>query len=161
MERLEKIFVVDVPVAAAYNQWTQFEEFPEFMEGVKEVRQLDDTRLHWRASIGGVEKEWEAQITKQVPDEVIAWRSTSGPPNAGEVRFEPLGAEQTRILLAMEYEPQTALEKAGDSLGLVVRKVDKTVDDFREFLERRGRETGGWRGEVRSGRIEDEGGPRL
>ena len=152
MERMEKTFEVDAPVRVAYNQWTQFEEFPQFMQGVKEVRQLDDTRLHWRASVAGVDKEWDAQITEQVPDQVIAWRSTSGAKNAGEVRFEPLGADRTRIRLAMSYEPENALEKAGDALGIVSAQVEKTVDDFKDFIERRGRETGGWRGEVHGGR---------
>ena len=152
MERLEKTFEIDVPVRTAYNQWTQFEEFPEFMEDVEEVRQIDDTHLHWRASVGGKEKEWDSEITEQVPDKVIAWRSTSGAPNAGEVRFEPLDAERTRIRLAMEYEPETAVEKAGDAIGVMSRKIEKTVDDFKDFIEKRGRETGAWRGEVHKSR---------
>jgi uncharacterized membrane protein len=152
MQRLEKTFEIDVPVRTAYNQWTQFEEFPEFMEDVEEVRQIDDTHLHWRASVGGKEKEWDSEITEQVPDKVIAWRSTSGAANAGEVRFEPLEAERTRIRLAMEYEPETTVEKAGDALGVMSRKIEKTVDDFKDFIEKRGRETGAWRGEVRGSR---------
>jgi uncharacterized membrane protein len=152
MQRLEKTFEVGVPVRAAYNQWTQFEEFPQFMDGVKEVRQLDDTRLHWRASVAGKEKEWDAKITEQVPDKVIAWRSVEGAPNSGQVRFEPLGADRTRIQLSMEYEPEGMMEKAGDKLGVPSRRIDKTVEHFTEFMERRGRETGGWRGEVRGGR---------
>ena len=148
MERLQKTFEVRVPPQAAYNQWTQFEEFPNFMEDVHEVRQVDDTHIHWRASVGGKEKEWDAEITEQVPDRVIAWRSVSGAPNAGRVTFEPAGADGTRIHLQMEYEPENAVEKAGDALGFVSRKVDKTVEDFKQYLERRGRETGAWRGEV-------------
>jgi uncharacterized membrane protein len=151
MQRIEKTFEIGVPVRAAYNQWTQFEEFPHFMDGVKEVRQIDDTHLHWRASVAGRDKEWDSEITEQVPDQVIAWRSTSGTPNAGQVRFEPLSADRTRVRFAMEYEPETAVEKVGDAIGVLSRKVDKTVDDFREFIERRGRETGGWRGEVHGG----------
>ena len=50
---IEASIEVDVPVSTAYNQWTQFEEFPQFMQGVEEVHQLDDTRLHWVASVGG------------------------------------------------------------------------------------------------------------
>ncbi len=151
MERMEKTFEIGVPVHAAYDQWTQFEEFPRFMDGVKEVRQLDDTHLHWRASVGGKEKEWDAQITEQVPDQVIAWRSTSGAPNGGSVRFQPLGEARTRVSLTMEYEPQTVVEKIGDAVGVMSRRIDKTVEDFREFIARRGRETGAWRGEVRAG----------
>ena len=85
------------PVRAVYNQWTQFEEFPRFMAGVKEVRQLDDTHVHWHAEIWGKDKEWDAEITEQVPDQVIAWRSTSGAPNAGAVRFEPVSHDRTRV----------------------------------------------------------------
>ena len=50
---IEQSIEVEVPIATAYNQWTQFEEFPRFMEGVEEVRQLDDKRLHWKATVGG------------------------------------------------------------------------------------------------------------
>src|SRR5919204_509382 len=74
MATVEKSIDVDVPVSVAYNQWTQFESFPQFMEGVKEVHQLDDTHLRWRAEIGGKEKEWTAEITDQLPDERVAWR---------------------------------------------------------------------------------------
>jgi len=46
------------------------------MAGVKEVRQLDDTHVHWHAEIWGKDKEWDAEIIEQVPDQRIAWRST-------------------------------------------------------------------------------------
>ena len=152
MERIEKTFEIDVPVRTVYNQWTQFEDFPRFMDGVKEVRQLDDTHLHWRASFAGKEKEWDAEITEQVPDQRIAWRSTSGDaPNNGTVRFEPLGPDRTRISLTMEYEPQGMVENVGDKLGVMSGRVETTVKQFRDFIEKRGGETGGWRGEVHGG----------
>src|SRR5215212_7555499 len=97
METITKSIEVDVSVSTVYNQWTQFEEFPQFMDGVEEVRQLDDKRLHWRAEIGGKDKEWDAEIFRQEPDQVIAWRSTSGAPNTGEVRFEKAGENRTRV----------------------------------------------------------------
>jgi uncharacterized membrane protein len=151
MERLQKTIEINVPVQAAYNQWTQFEDFPQFMDGVKEVRQIDDTHLHWRASVAGKEKEWDAAITEQVPDEVIAWQSTSGAPNAGRVRFEQVGPERTRVALTLQYEPETTVEKAGDAVGVLSRKIDKTLEDFKDFIEMRGRETGAWRGEIHGG----------
>lgn len=152
MERIEKSVEVGCPVRAAYNQWTQFEEFPRFMKGVKEVRQLDDTHVHWHAEIWGKDKEWDAEITEQVPDQKIAWRSTSGAPNNGIVRFEPLGADRTRVHLTMEYEPEGAMENIGDALGVMSGRLQNTVEDFKNFIEARGRETGGWRGEVHGGR---------
>jgi uncharacterized membrane protein len=152
MERIEKSVEVKAPVNAVYNQWTQFEEFPRFMAGVKEVKQLDDTHVHWHAEIWGKDKEWDAEITEQVPDQKIAWRSISGDaPNSGSVRFEPLGADRTRVKLTMEYEPQGVIENVGDKLGVMSARVQNTVEDFKKFIENRGRETGGWRGEVRGG----------
>ena len=158
MERIEKTFEVDCPVHTVYNQWTQFEQFPQFMEGIQEVRQLDDTHLHWRARIAGKDKEWDAEIVDQVPDRHIAWRSTSGAANTGDVRFEPLGAERTRVRLVMEYEPQGFVEKAGDAVGIPSGKIENAVERFTELLEKRGRETGAWRGEVHGGQETGAGG---
>jgi uncharacterized membrane protein len=135
-------------VRAVYNQWTQFEEFPRFMEGVKQVEQLDDQRLHWRAEIGGKEVEWDAVIIEQLPERYIGWRSTSGPHNAGTVTFESLGPNRTRLTLRMEYEPEGAVEKVGDWLGAFTRRVEGDLERFKEFLQARGVETGGWRGEI-------------
>ena len=151
MERVTKTFEINAPVRKVYNQWTQFEDFPRFMDGVKEVKQLDDTHLHWRASIAGKDKEWDAEIVEQVPDQRIAWRSTSGAPNAGTVRFEQLAQERSRVHLTMEYEPKGFIENIGDAVGVVDRKLEKAVEDFKKLIEQRGQETGAWRGEVHGG----------
>ncbi len=148
---VEDSIEVDVPVSTAYNQWTQFEDFPNFMHDVLEVRQVDDTHLHWRARIAGKEEQWDAEITNQIPDRRIAWKSTSGPPNSGAVSFEPLGASRTRVTLRMSYQPRNALEKIGDALGAVKMETSSNLKRFSEFLESRGRETGAWRGTVSGG----------
>src|SRR5829696_8739206 len=150
MESVEKSIVVDVPVSTAYNQWTQFEEFPEFMEGVEDVTQEGDTKLFWRANIGGKDVEWEAAITEQKPDERISWRSTTGAYNAGTVRFEPAG-NGTRVFLRLEYEPEGFFESVGSALGFVDRRVEGDLERFKDFIEDRGTETGAWRGEVHGG----------
>jgi|SRR5215204_3769493 len=151
MERVEKETEIDAPVRVVYNQWTQFEEFPEFMEGVIEVRQLDDRRLYWSAEILGKEFDWDAEIYEQVPNTCIKWRSTSGKHNAGAVFFTPKG-DKTLLRMVMEYEPEGFVEKTADALGFVSNRVQTNLDRFREFLERRGRETGGWRGEIHNTR---------
>jgi uncharacterized membrane protein len=151
MERIEKSIEVACPVRTVYNQWTQFEEFPRFMAGVKEVKQLDDTHVHWHAEIWGKDKEWDSEITEQVPDQVISWRSVSGAQNAGTVRFEPLSHDRTRLHLIMEYETEGVVEKAGDAVGMLGARVQNTVEDFKRFIEDRTTETGAWRGEVHGG----------
>jgi uncharacterized membrane protein len=148
MATIEKSIDVDVPVRTAYNQWTQFEEFPKFMEGVRDVRQLDDRRLHWRAQVAGKEKEWDAEITEQTPDQRIAWRSRSGAWNAGVVTFHRLGDGKTRVMLQLEYDPDGVVENVGDALGFVSGRVNGDLERFKTFIESRGRETGAWRGEI-------------
>ena len=149
METVEKAIDVNVPVRTAYNQWTQFEEFPRFMEGVESVKQLDDTRLHWVANVGGERKEWQAKITEQIPDQRIAWRSEGGEFTAGTVSFQPLGSDRTRVTVRLHYEPHGFTEKIGDMLGVVSRRVEGDLERFKDFIEARGQETGSWRGTVR------------
>jgi uncharacterized membrane protein len=139
---------VGVPVRTAYNQWTQFEEFPKFMHSVHEVRQLDDEHLHWRASVAGKEKEWDAEITEQIPDRRIAWRSPTGPRNEGVVSFQAVSDTRTRVTLRMTYEPESAGEKIGDALGIVKREAEDNLERFKELIEARGTETGAWRGTI-------------
>jgi uncharacterized membrane protein len=151
MEHIKKSIEVDCPLSHVYNQWTQFEEFPRFMEGVKEVRQLDDQRLHWRAEIGGKEKEWTAKIIEQIPDNRIAWRSESGEYTSGLVDFARLGTDRTRVVLEISYDPKGFIENAGDAVGLVSRRIENDLEHFKEFIENRGQETGAWRGTIRDG----------
>jgi uncharacterized membrane protein len=150
---IEKHIDVNLPVRVAYNQWTQFEEFPRFMEGVKEVRQLDARRLHWVANIAGKEEEWDAEISEQTPDQRIAWRSTSGATNAGVVTFHYLDESKCRVMLQLEYEPEGVVEKAGEWLGVVNRRVEGDLERFKKYIEQRGSETGAWRGEIEQEKV--------
>ena len=150
MATVEQSIDVNVPVRVAYDQWTQFEEFPRFMEGVKSVKQLDDTHLHWSAEIAGDEKEWDAEITEQHPDERVAWQSTSGAPNAGAVTFHRLDDDHTRVTLQMDVEPEGMVETAGEALGFLDRRVKGDLKHFKEFVEERLAPTGAWRGTVES-----------
>jgi uncharacterized membrane protein len=139
---------VAVPVRTAYNQWTQFEEFPRFMEGVTTVRQISATVTHWETEIGGVKRQFDAQITEQLPDERVAWTSTEGVKQAGVVTFHRLDETHSRVTAQMEFEPEGVAEQAADKLGMLSRRVKGDLKRFKEFIEQRRGETGAWRGEV-------------
>jgi uncharacterized membrane protein len=149
MSVIEKSIEINVPVNTAYNQWTQFEEFPKFMEGVKEVKQTDDTHLRWKADIAGKEKEWDAEITEQIPDERIAWRAREGAMNAGVVTFHRLSDNKSKVMLQMEYDPEGIVENVGDAVGVVSQRVLGDLERFKRYIENRGHETGAWRGSVK------------
>ena len=142
---------VAVPVSAAYNQWTQFEEFPQFMDGVEEVRQLGDTRLHWVASVGGHRAEWDAKILEQHPDRQISWISEDGKKNRGTVTFESLGENRTLVRLSLGYEAEGFAEAVGSAAGLDRRRIQRDLVRFKDLIEGRGAETGAWREDISAG----------
>jgi uncharacterized membrane protein len=151
MSKILESIDVDVPVRTAYDQWTQIESLPTFMEGVKSVRQTNDTTLEWVADVAGQEKRWNAKITEQEPDQRIAWTSIGGAHNAGVVTFHRIAEGQSRVTLQLDVDPEGPVENIGDALGLVQRRVKGDMERFKEFIERRGTETGAWRGKVEQG----------
>jgi uncharacterized membrane protein len=148
---IEASIEVGVPVSTVYNQWTQFEDFPLFMEGVDHVQQLDDTRLHWVATVAGKKAEWDAKILEQHPDRQISWISEDGKKTRGTVTFEPLGESRTLVRLSMSYQAEGLTEALGSAAGLDARRVRGDLERFKELIEGRGTETGAWRGEVSEG----------
>ena len=150
MSNVTKSVDVDVPIRTAYDQWTQFEDFPRFMENVTSVTQVDDTHLHWKAKIANVEKEWDAEISEQHPDERVAWHSTDGARNAGVVTFHRLDDDTTRVTLQLDVDPEGPIENIGDFLGILDRQVEGDMKRFKTFIESRPVPTGAWRGDVES-----------
>jgi len=150
MAHVSESIEVNCPVSEVYNQWTQFEEFPRFMGGIEQVSQKDETHLHWKAKVAGQVAEWDAEITEQVPDQVIAWRATSGAQNTGRVQFSGHD-EHTHVSLELDVEPQGAAQQAGDMLGVLKQQVRSDLTRFKEMIESRGEASGAWRGEVEGG----------
>ncbi len=150
MSTITETVDVAVPVRTAYNQWTQFEQFPRFMEGVEEIVQLNDTRTHWKVDIGGVTREFDAEIITQEPDTAISWQSVESPRQAGAVGFQEIDANTTRVTVRMEFEPDGLVEQAGDKLGIVERRVKGDVERFKKMIESQGAADGAWRGEVKN-----------
>lgn len=145
---VEKSIDIDVPLHVAYDQWMHFELFPEFMEGVVAVQQLSDTKLHWKVEVAGREKEWDAQIIEQHPDQRIAWKAIDGVPNAGVVTFHRISDTTTRVMLQLEAEPEGLLETVGDKLGVFARRVEDDLKRFKEFVESSGGGSVDVRGEI-------------
>jgi uncharacterized membrane protein len=140
---------LEVPVSDAYNQWTQFERFPQFMAGVDAVEQIDDTHLRWTISIGGATRQFDAVITEQHPDQLIAWKSIEGSVHAaGVVTFARLSDESSRVTARIDWEPDGLAEQAGALIGSDDRQVRGDLHRFKEFIESHGGETGPWHGAV-------------
>jgi uncharacterized membrane protein len=129
MSAVEQQIDVAVPLAAAYDEWTQFERLPRFMAGVDEVRQLDETHLLWRASYDGAAAEWGCEILEQRPDERIAWRSTSGLTHGGVVTFLRLHDNETRVVIMAEVDIDVA--------AIVEARIGDALSGFKAMMETR------------------------
>lgn len=150
MARVEQSVDVNVPLSTAYNQWTQFEDFPRFMDGVREVRQLDDAHLHWRAHRHGQEVEWDSEIVEQVPDQRIEWRDTTGPHHHGSISFQPISDDRTRVRMTMDFEPQIGGQASTPQE--VAERLGQDLERFKSLVETQGQESGSWRGEIHGAR---------
>jgi uncharacterized membrane protein len=140
---------VDVPVRVAYDQWTQFESFPHFLDFVESIQQTDDTHTHWKVRIGGAEREFDAEITEQHPDERVAWNSIGGDENhAGVVTFHKLSDSTSRVTVQLDWAAEGFLEKVGAAFGVDDRVIKKDLKKFKTFIEDPANQNGGWRGDV-------------
>lgn len=140
---------VNVPVSVAYNQWTQFEEFPKFLDEVESIDQVTETLTVWNVKVGPVEKQFEAEITEQHPDERVAWNSTGGEvDHAGVITFHKLSDSETRLTVQIDWEPTGFLEKVGSTLGADNHAIKKDLKNFKEYIESQGKPDGAWRGDV-------------
>ncbi|MEU3184027.1 SRPBCC family protein [Streptomyces sp. NPDC006923] len=149
MSKIEESVEVAVPVTTAYNQWTQFEEFPQFMDGVERIEQRTSTLTHWVTRVDGVSREFDAEITEQLPDERVAWTTVAGDVHqAGVVTFHRLDDVHTKIMLQLDHDPKGVADTVGDKLGFVRRQAKGDLERFKKFIEARGSETGAWRGQA-------------
>ncbi|NQX29036.1 SRPBCC family protein [Microbacteriaceae bacterium VKM Ac-2854] len=151
MSQIIETIDVSVPVSAAYNQWTQFEEFPKFLDEVESIQQITETLTVWKVKVGPVEREFEAKITEQHPDERVAWTSTGGETDhAGVVTFHKLSETETRVTVQLDWEPTGLLEKLGSAVGAGSHAVKKDLKNFKEYIEAQGAADGAWRGDVQA-----------
>jgi uncharacterized membrane protein len=149
MEKVIETIDVDVPVETAYDQWTQFETFPEFLSMVDDVNQIDNLTNRWTVTIAGNQREFVTMITEQLPNDRIAWTSTGGEvDHAGVVTFHRLSDNSSRVAVQIDWDPDGVLEKAGAALNIPDHAVKSELDNFKDFIERRGEATGAWRGTV-------------
>jgi uncharacterized membrane protein len=127
--RVQKTATIRAPIERVFGLWSHFENFPHFMEHVLEVR-VDGERSHWRVlGPAGVPVEWDAELVERIENRKIAWRSLSKGPveHHGEVHFEKLGENATRISIHMAYDPPGGA--LGHALAAFMHGDPKTLMD--------------------------------
>jgi uncharacterized membrane protein len=137
-ERGVQVVTVARSPEEVYRYRRDFENFPRFMRYVEAVR-VDGNRSHWRAAAPwGGSVEWDAELTEEQPNELIAWRSLPGSEveHEGRVRFRAAPSGRgTEVEVWLRYEPPAgALGQA--AAKLVGREPRRLVyDDLRRFKQ--------------------------
>jgi uncharacterized membrane protein len=137
--RTKRSITVHRPIEEVYAFWRNFENLPHFMRHLESVAVMDDSRSHWVAKApAGKSVEWDAEMTEDRPNELIAWRSLPGADvyNAGEVRFNPApGNRGTEVRVTLEYDPP--LGKLGSKVAMLFREEpgQQVQDDLRHFKQ--------------------------
>jgi uncharacterized membrane protein len=112
---------INRPRSELYAYWRDLSHLPRFMENLRAIEVLDDKRSRWRiAAPGGMDIEFQSEITEDQTDELIAWRSVSGAEvrNSGRVRFHDApGGRGTIVDATLAYDPP------GGAVGRLVAKV--------------------------------------
>jgi uncharacterized membrane protein len=142
METISAAVEVHAPAHEAYEQWHRLEDFPRFVWGLEEVRHLDARRIRWRAEALGHAVEWEAEITQQMPDRLIAWKSIAGVRNSGFVSFEPLSATDTRVAVQVDYDPHGLVPDVVPTADAATMRLHTELEHFKIFLETHGQDAG-------------------
>jgi uncharacterized membrane protein len=137
--RTKRSITVHRPVAEVYAFWRDFENLPRFMRHLESVTVLDERRSRWTAlAPAGQTVTWDAEITDEREDELIAWRSLPGALvfNAGEVRFLAApGGRGTEVRVTLEYDPPFG--KLGSKVAMLWREEpgQQVQDDLRHFKQ--------------------------
>ncbi|HXG92565.1 MAG TPA: SRPBCC family protein [Blastocatellia bacterium] len=105
---IEKTINIAAPVDMVFDLWTHHEKFPQFMSRVREVRPIGEGRYHWVvAGPLGVSVEWDAEITKLVPNQLLEFRSLEGSAieQRGTIHFQPVSQNETSVDIKLSYTP--------------------------------------------------------
>ena len=141
-QRVESSVVVEAPVSRVYDYWRNLENLPSFMTNVEEVRATGPGMTHWRIKGPlGTKMEFDAQTTQEEENRALGWNSIDGNvETSGQVRFQELGAERTRVEVTMNYANPPG-GKIGEVGSRIVSNpqvmVDQDLYNFKEIIEGR------------------------
>jgi uncharacterized membrane protein len=138
--RIRKSLTINRPASELYNYWRKLENLPSFMSHVKSVRELGEGRSHWVVNVvRDIELEWDAQITVDRPNEMIAWETLPDATvqNRGYVKFIPT-SRGTEVSVSIEYDPPTPVPSsfAGGIVKFIAeQQIKEEIRNFKRLME--------------------------
>lgn len=131
-----KSVTIDKSPAELYSFWREFENLPKFMDHLESVEVQDKMRSHWTAKAPlGSTVSWDAVITEDKENELIAWSSYGDAqiPNRGKVEFLPTVNRGTEVKVTVKYEPPAGKLSQIAAYFLTEEPNNQVEDDLRRF----------------------------
>lgn len=146
-QRVNESIEVNASKDQVFRYWSDFTNFPEFMDNIEEVRMTGEDISHWKVKGPlGKSVEFDARTTEMDPDRGIGWNTVDGEVmTSGEVRFEELGPDRTRVEVTMNYADPPG-GKAGEKVASILSDPSKStrqdLENFERIVERGGLDSG-------------------
>jgi len=137
-----KSITVDRPSSEVYAFWRDFENLPRFMSNLERVENIGANQSHWCAKgIAGTEREWDAELVEDRPDERISWRTVGDDEHirhAGVVSFTPIGESSTQVRVDLTYDAPGG--KLGEAIAKLFgeepgQQIEEDLERFKRVLE--------------------------
>ena len=129
MARLERTLIVQAPVDRVYHWWATWEHLPAVMPRLRQVKKTGPLATHWEAEgPDGQLLAWEAAITHDMPQRLLAWESRGPVRLKGQVEFEALSGDRTRLTVTLSTPDNSAAEA-------ILGDLDEALSAFKAAME--------------------------
>lgn len=133
--RVERSVQIGADLGAIFRAWAHFERIPQYCRFITHVHATAPDRHEWTANVDGRILHWESEITQVIPNQVIGWKSVSGPKHTGRIFFAPIGRD-TLVHVHMNYEPTFLERSMMSSLEIRIQDyVEAALRDFKAEME--------------------------
>ena len=137
MAHVEKSVEVEAPLGDVFRTWTSFEDYPQFMQGVRQVRKVGPSRIHWVMDTGGTRHEWDSRL--RIPRRIAGSRGRTRTVNQATAKsYWPIDRDRTRVYFVMDYEPQDRTKSPAEQIGFVERRTKSDLKRFKQYVESQG-----------------------
>lgn len=143
MSTLEEHIDIGAPIDTAWDCLHRAEAYPRFLDGVREARSEGEHRTHLDLDAGGRSQGVDVEITDRGTENVMRWRTTSGPDLAGTFSLLPIDREHTRVQARFEYDPGTVKDAFGGPRGFaqaaaIERGMRSDLRRLKQLMEQEG-----------------------
>lgn len=138
---LRHSILIDAARKEVFATWRDLEGLPRFLTAIESVAVKSFAVSEWRAAMGPIHLTWSAEITEEIPEQLLRWRSLadSEVEHEGSIEVSEFSADNSTLLtLEMKFRPSGAM-RLSSFRYLARRFTDQVLAAgllrFKQFVE--------------------------